>query len=156
MAPISSGRSRPRASSSASNSGLCFRRSSSRASSSKRRQAPGIGLLQLGLPAIGLVEAVTVDPVIDVVGQMPRVPGLEAQEFEHLVLVLFLFPLTQVELGKQELLVSTQPLRGGQLLENRDSLAATASPRSKDRGLERQILRACGIVFRFCSTSRSV
>ena len=117
--PIWSGTSRPRASKSASSSGLRFRRSSSRASSSKRRQALGIGLLQLGQPAIGLVELVAVDPVVDEVGQMPRVPGLEVQELLHLVLVLFLFALTQVELGQEELLVGTQPLRAGQLLENR-------------------------------------
>ena len=40
------------------------------------RQALGIGLLQLGQPAIGLVELVAVDPVVDEVGQMPRVSTL--------------------------------------------------------------------------------
>ena len=110
------------------------------------RDSPGLALLQLGEPAIRLVELVVTDPVVDEVGQMLRVPGLEFQEPQHLVLVLLLFVLAQVELGQQELFVGIQQVRGAELFEDLDGLAATAGSQREYVGLEFQVFTAVGII----------
>ena len=91
----------------------------------------GLGLLQLGEPAIGLVELVAADPVVDEVGQMLWVPDLEVQELDHLALVLFFVGLAQVELGQQEPLVGIQQVRGAELFEDLDGLATTAGSKGE-------------------------
>ncbi len=83
------------------------------------------------MPAIGLVELVAADPVVDEVGQMLWVPDLEVQEPDHLALVLFFVGIVHVKLGQQEPPVGIQQVRGAELFEDLDGLITTAGSKGE-------------------------
>ena len=76
-----------------------------------------------------------------------QIADLERQKLEHLVLVFLLFASAEVELGQQEPLFGIEHIRGAQLFEELDGLAATTGSKRENGGLKPLVLDTPGIVF---------